>query len=331
VALGSSAGRYTQQEKAVALGPYAGQESQQFGAVALGPFAGYDSQQQTAVALGPYAGEYSQQEGAVAVGPYAGQFSQQERAVALGYNAGNTAQGSNAIAIGTLTGQTGQGQYSVSIGFKAGSNPNTINTRQFPYSVCIGNKAWSPNSSSIVINANTTSLAADVSSGFFVNPVRGANTGQQGLNLHSVMLYNPTSKEIIYDNTNSQNKTFVIPHPKNTEKYLVHACLEGPEAGVYYRGKGEITNNHSVTIQLPDYVNKLATDLTVQITPIYNPNQKEKPTTLYASYVTNNAFEVYGENSKFFWLVMGQRASIETEPNKKDVNVEGSGPYKWIE
>ena len=28
-------------------------------------------------------------------------------------------------------------------------------------------------------------------------------------------------------------KTFIIEHPQDTEKYLIHACLEGPEVGVY--------------------------------------------------------------------------------------------------
>ena len=27
-------------------------------------------------------------------------------------------------------------------------------------------------------------------------------------------------------------KSFVIQHPINTNQYLVHACLEGPESGV---------------------------------------------------------------------------------------------------
>ena len=62
-------------------------------------------------------------------------------------------------------------------------------------------------------------------------------------------------------------KIFVIDHPTKNENYLVHACLEGPESGVYYRGIGKIINNNYAIIELPDYV---ATDLTVQITQIYD-------------------------------------------------------------
>jgi hypothetical protein len=123
-------------------------------------------------------------------------------------------------------------------------------------------------------------------------------------------------------------KSFVIDHPNDKEKYLVHGCLEGPEAGVYYRGEGKITNNEFVVIELPDYVNNLTTFLTVQLTPIYDGNPNKKP--LHVSRVLENKFTVYGENGEFFWTVFGKRFDIIVEPNKSDVNVSGDGPYKWI-
>jgi hypothetical protein len=137
-----------------------------------------------------------------------------------------------------------------------------------------------------------------------------------------------TSTGIIYNSTNTSpdTKTFVIEHPTNENKYLVHACLEGPEAGVYYRGKGEITNNEYVEIKLPHYVEKLAFDFTVQITPIYG----NKIVTLNSSEIENNAFKVYGENAKFHWTVYGNRHYINVEPDKDTVNVKGNGPYLYI-
>jgi hypothetical protein len=102
--------------------------------------------------------------------------------------------------------------------------------------------------------------------------------------------------------------------------------LEGPEAGVYYRGDGEIINNSDITIELPNYVDKLSTSLTVQVTPIYTGTIK----TLNVSRVKDNKFTVYGENCEFFWTVYGKRLSIDVEPNKKDVVLKGDGPYKWI-
>ena len=124
----------------------------------------------------------------------------------------------------------------------------------------------------------------------------------------------------------NDTKTFVIDHPTNAEKFLVHGCLEGPEAGVYYRGKGKITNNEFVEIELPHYVDKFASEFTIQLTPIYN----DKLIILNSSEVAQNKFRVYGENSSFYWIVYGNRHDIDVEPNKKDVNIKGSGPYLYI-
>jgi len=122
------------------------------------------------------------------------------------------------------------------------------------------------------------------------------------------------------------SKSFIIDHPNDNTKYLVHVCLEGPEAGVYYRGKGEITNNESVTIHLPDYVKNLAHDFTIQLTAVYDDNIK----VYNCSEVENNSFKVYGENGRFHWLVHGKRHDIEVELNKDLVTVNGNGPYLWV-
>lgn len=121
-------------------------------------------------------------------------------------------------------------------------------------------------------------------------------------------------------------KSFVINHPIQQDKYLVHACLEGPEAGVYYRGTGVISNNNSTVIELPEYVGAFATDFTIQLTPIYNG----KINILNVSEIIDNKFTVYGENGKFYWNVIGKRLEIVTEPLKTDVEVKGQGPYLYI-
>jgi len=107
----------------------------------------------------------------------------------------------------------------------------------------------------------------------------------------------------------------------------VHVCLEGPEAGVYYRGTNEITNNFNCKVNLPEYVQKLAYDFTIQVTPIFNG----KFVNLAVSKVEENSFYVYGDNCEFYWNVYGKRFDIETEPDINNVNVNGNGPYKWIE
>ena len=61
-------------------------------------------------------------------------------------------------------------------------------------------------------------------------------------------------------------KNFDIPHPTKEGWRLRHVCLEGNEAGVYFRGK---VRNRNV-IQLPKYWEKLVdyTTITVNLTPI---------------------------------------------------------------
>jgi hypothetical protein len=140
-----------------------------------------------------------------------------------------------------------------------------------------------------------------------------------------------TTNGVWYDSSSNQfyyasAKSFIIDHPIEQHKYLVHACLEGPEAGVYYRGTGEILDNISTIIELPNYVTALATDFTVQITPIYNG----KINVVNTSELVNNKFTVYGENCKFYWQVTGKRSDVMTEPFKTDVEVKGQGPYLYI-
>jgi hypothetical protein len=228
------------------------------------------------------------------------------------------------VAIGCQAGSTNQYQNAVAIGFQAGS------TNQGTSSIAIGNYAGHTNqpANSIVINALSTpyTMSPANASSLYIAPVR---SDAAAVNL-SVLMYNPTTSEVIRGSTTTSagNKTFVIDHPVNPDKYLVHACLEGPEAGVYYRGKGAITNNVSTTVPLPPYASFIARDFTVQLSPIYDPN-REYPN-IQSSDIENNSFVVYGENCKFFWVVQGTRNEIETEPLKTDVEVKGDGPYKYI-
>lgn len=60
-------------------------------------------------------------------------------------------------------------------------------------------------------------------------------------------------------------KQFNIKHPTKPNHRLIHACLEGPEYGVYYRG--HLTNQNKIT--LPDYWDNLIDieTITVHFTP----------------------------------------------------------------
>jgi hypothetical protein len=110
---------------------------------------------------------------------------------------------------------------------------------------------------------------------------------------------------------------------------LIHACLEGPEAGVYYRGENEIKQGEkSCLVDLPDYVSALATDFSVHITPILDWDDNEVRI-LNTTRIKNNQFKVIGQPGKFYWSVYGKRNSILVEPYKSQIQVKGEGPYKW--
>jgi len=229
---------------------------------------------------------------------YAGSNTQGNRAVALGYGAGYDTQGNNAIALGNGAGQSLQGNNAIAIGNYAGYNNQAPN--------------------SIVLNASGSNLNASTT-GTFISPVRSTS------NTTNVLCYDVVTNEMSYSNA----KTFVINHPTKPDSYLVHACLEGPEAGVYYRGESTIENNQSVVVKLPDYVSSFATNFSINITPIYSDDSDEN-IVYKTSRVKDNAFTVHGKNGSFYWIVYGQRGKVDVEPKKSDVQVSGDGPYKYI-
>jgi hypothetical protein len=279
--------------------------------VAIGYQAGQSGHGERAVAIGQLAGQLGQSARAVAIGAGAANSSQGNDAVAIGYSAGSQTQGSNSVAIGNQAGQYNQGANAIAIGAFAGQTNQGAN--------------------SIIINATTTpfAVAPTTASACYIAPMRLAFSANAAT---SLVFYNVNTKELTYGGSTTSvaatgTKTFVIDHPTNANKYLVHACLEGPESGVYYRGEGQIVNNLHTTIRLPAYVEHLATGFTIQITPIYS-GEMIKP--LYTSRVKDNSFTVYGENCEFFWHVTGKRGDIEVEPSKATTTVKGSGPYRWI-
>jgi hypothetical protein len=89
-----------------------------------------------------------------------------------------------------------------------------------------------------------------------------------------------------------------------------------------------ITNDKSVNVSLPEYASKLAKDFTIQISPIYDESTNNS--TYRVSKVIDNKFTIYGNNGEYFWVVYGKRNDIITEPNKKDTEIKGTGPYKWL-
>ena len=313
IAIGTDAGSLNQDNVSIAIGRWAGAYNQKNDSVAVGFQAGYNNQGGHSIAVGYSAGGINQKHYSVALGYEAGLYDQSANAIAIGHEAGHTGQQPYSIAVGFLSGQVEQSTHAISIGTESGR------TSQGENSIAIGYLAGETNQegNSIVINATGIALNNNIYSSLRIKPIRP----DVGL---STLKYNASSGEITYDTA----KTFVIDHPLNPRKHLVHGCLEGPEGGVYYRGKAEITNNESTTIILPEYVDAVARDFTVQLTQIHNGTKVTS--NLQTSEVENGRFVVYGSNCKFFWLVHGKRCDIDVEPDKSTTVVKGSGPYRWI-
>ena len=221
------------------------------------------------------------------------------------------------MAIGTYAGFTNQGNSAVAIGNQAGF------TNQGTNAIAIGNHAGETNqaANSIILNASGVNLNSGTT-GFFVAPVQSSSSI-----LFKTLLYDSTASQVYV----SSSKTFVIPHPLTpSNRYLVHGCLEGPEGGVYYRGKGKVGVSGVAMVSLPEYVDALATDFTVQITPLWNGR---KVASLNVGEVERNQFTVHGEQgeeTEFYWVVHGKRCHVEVEPLISETKVKGEGPYRWI-
>lgn len=330
VSIGNQAGLMWQGTNTVAIGYLAGTQSQGNNSVAIGIASGRITQGNDSVSVGNGAGSLNQGAESVAIGLVAGSNAQKNNCIAIGKSAGQELQASNSIAIGTRCALFNQGSSSIAIGTYAGNSYQkdgaiAIGTsageqNQSNNSVAIGNLAGQVNqfANSIILNASGIALNSTATNTFYVNPIREKIDGTT----KNSLCYDKLTSEVYYDSA----KTFVIPHPINKNKYLVHACLEGPELGVYYRGKGTITNNQFVQINLPNYVDKFSYNFTIHVTQIYDGEIKH----FAVSEVLNNTFTVYGKNGSFNWVCYGQRGEIDVEPNINDVEVGGSGPYLWI-
>lgn len=99
-------------------------------------------------------------------------------------------------------------------------------------------------------------------------------------------------------------KSFVIDHPTKPFKKLRYGSLEGPENGVYIRGRLD----NEDTIELPEYWTKLVDEdsITINITPI------GKSQNLYVSDISHNKIIISGsKNINCFYTVFAERSDVD--------------------
>lgn len=131
-------------------------------------------------------------------------------------------------------------------------------------------------------------------------------------------------------------KTFVVDHPLDPDRYLVHATLEGPEPAVYYRGTGQLAGGRT-EVCLPDYADALTDpdSWTVQLTPIGGFDRLAvEPSG--GRCVRDGRFVVVADNpesaQEFGWEAKGTRrdqGSLEAEPVRLGLDVHAMGPYTF--
>lgn len=131
-------------------------------------------------------------------------------------------------------------------------------------------------------------------------------------------------------------KNFVVDHPLDSDRLLVHACLEGPEAAVFYRGRTRLDGVGSAHVELPSYFVALVDEFTadVQVTSVLDgPDDPFGP--VAATRVKDGRFVIRGDAMQnVAWRVEATRkdvAQFDVEPLRKDVVVRGTGPYRWID
>lgn len=137
------------------------------------------------------------------------------------------------------------------------------------------------------------------------------------MQLNNPIFINQTDADIRYINTTGDtvngnltitghlaatSKAFLIDHPVDNSKKLQYASLEGPENGVYVRGK---TNQN--VINLPSYWEALVDEnsISVNLTPIYSHQN------LYVLEYNNKTVKIDGNNFQdYFYVVYGERKDI---------------------
>ena len=120
----------------------------------------------------------------------------------------------------------------------------------------------------------------------------------------------PTYKLQVNGSFAATTKSFDIPHPTKENKRLIYASLEGPENGVYVRGK-----NNSPVIELPDYWTGLVGEETITATlTAIGKDQNKKIRNYSIEKVENNKVYIYTDSFdniyNYYFVVYGERKDV---------------------
>lgn len=332
--------------------------------ISLGELAGRNFQASQSIAIGYQCAQYNQGSNCIAIGNATAFTGQGSNAVAIGSNTRQTSQTDSTFVIGNQISadvafaignqssafRFGIGPYNQStgtcIGFGAG-NGSIFNGANLAIGCNAGRGATNGTASTVIgQNASVSSdlypqsIVIDTMAvitppyirGVWINPIRQLNMGASANVLCTGTLL-VSGRYVVLDEVYINSaKTFVIDHPLAPKTHhLVHACLEGPEVGVFYRGEAEISAGKTHTIvHLPAYAAKLARDFTVQVTAL------ESAVQFQVSRVRDNQFSismrVATKPQSFSWHAFGKRIDLKTKISKSSGACRKSmGPYSWLE
>jgi len=159
-------------------------------------------------------------------------------------------------------------------------------------------------------NASSTGEVVYTTSSFSINPstkIISINSGVESTNTATGALI-VNGGVGINGALNAITKSFNIGHPTKPGMTLRYGSLEGPEFGVYVRGRLKGSNK----IELPEYWTKLVDPdtITVNLTPV-GSHQK-----LYVEDIVNNTVvvgneNIFGKAVDCFYTVYAGRADID--------------------
>ena len=186
---------------------------------------------------------------------------------------------------------TSEGNSSAGSGISWTWNSNSTDTQTWA-----AIRAVMPGSSNTHLTFSTRSTG-----GSFGERMRIRDNGNVGIGVT-----NPSYKLHVGGSIVGTSKSFLIKHPTKEGKQLLHACIEGPENGVYFRGKST-----SSILEMPDYWIGLVhiDSMTVDITAI-GPNQD-----LYVESIADDGEVTIGSNTdaplNYFYVIYGERKDID--------------------
>jgi hypothetical protein len=209
----------------------------------------------------------------------------------------NSSGGTTTFTVNAITGGTFAGDTITVQGSGTISNISGIRTLYNTDGSLTGNRVVTVGSNSITFSGASANMVRIIYTGAtLTDKVLESGTGG-GSNFYVTA----------NGDLSATSKSFLIPNKLKPGYMLRHGSLEGPEHGVYVRGKLHNTNK----IELPDYWEWLVDEstITVQLTPI-GTFQKYLVESISTSEIEISNLE-NSENINCFYIIHGERKDID--------------------